>query len=165
LLAQLVSPAAKPDGIHVSRRGDLEIVLARTFAAPRETVFEALTQPRHLLRWMGPGTFRLVDCEVDLRAGGSFRYGFERPSGARIEVRGAYASVEPPRGYAYTESYDFSPLRVSVQTTLERAGDETRFEQTLTYASRRERDADFEGVAASSREAYASLERYLASAR
>jgi uncharacterized protein YndB with AHSA1/START domain len=151
--------------LQATKRGDLETVLARTFAAPREAVFEALTQPRHLLRWMGPGTFRLIDCEVDLRAGGSFRYVFQRPSGARIEVRGAYASVDPPRGYVYTETYDFSPLRVSVTATLEQSKGQTLFEQTLTYSSTQERDADFEGVATSSREAYTSLERYLGSAR
>ena len=65
----------------------------------------------------------------------------------------------------YTETYDFSPLRVSVTTILEPSKRQTLFEQTLTYSSKQERDADFEGVATSSSEAYASLERHLADPR
>ncbi|MGH9336887.1 MAG: SRPBCC domain-containing protein, partial [Vicinamibacteria bacterium] len=56
---------------------DNEIVLTRTFAAPRETVFAALTQAEHLVRWMKPTDIALVACEVDLRAGGTFRYVFQ----------------------------------------------------------------------------------------
>jgi uncharacterized protein YndB with AHSA1/START domain len=105
----------------------------------------------------------LAETHVDGRAGGSFRYVFQRPSGAKIEVRGAYSAFDSPRGFAYVETYDFSPLRIEVTTALEEAGGETRLTQVLRYASTRERDEDFDGVAASSREAYAKLARYLQS--
>jgi uncharacterized protein YndB with AHSA1/START domain len=103
----------------------------------------------------------LAEAHVDGRAGGSFRYVFQRPSGKKIEVRGAYSAFDPPRGFAYVETYDFSPLRLDVTTALEEAGGETRLTQTLRYASAQERDDDFDGVATSSREAYAKLARYL----
>ena len=53
---------------------DTEILITRSFEAPRSLVWELLTTPRHLLRWWGPGHCPLVACEVDLRPGGTWRY-------------------------------------------------------------------------------------------
>jgi uncharacterized protein YndB with AHSA1/START domain len=157
------APALAQGTTEVTRPSSREIVLTRAFIAPRQAVFDALTQADHLLRWMKPTRMSLVTCEVDLRAGGSFRYVFERPTGTRIEVRGAYLSVDPPRRFVYAESYDFSPLKLQVTTTLNQDGRLTVFRQKLVYASKQERDADFDGVATSAAEAYASLARYLES--
>ena len=141
---------------------DREVVLTRTFAASREVLFAALTQPEHLLKWMKAGTMTLAACDVDLRAGGSFRYRFERAGGRAIEVRGAYRVVEPPRRFEYEETYDFSPLVMQVATVLEEKAGKTIFTQRLLYVSKEERDEDFPGVASSSKEAYGRLEAYLA---
>ena len=104
----------------------------------------------------------LAICEVDLRAGGTFRYVFQRASGFKIEVRGLYEAVEQPSRFAYLETYDFSPLEVRVTTVLEKNSDNTLFKQTLVYSSEHERDEDFDGVATSAAQAYGNLERYLA---
>jgi uncharacterized protein YndB with AHSA1/START domain len=151
--------------MQITKPSDNETVLTRTFAAPRETVFAALTQPEHLSRWMKATGMELAACEVDLRAGGTFRSVFQRPNGRRIEVRGAYEAVDPPHRFVYTETYDFSPLRIHVTTDLDAAGRETVFRQTLVYSSKQERDEDFDGVATSATEAYAELERYLTQIR
>jgi uncharacterized protein YndB with AHSA1/START domain len=137
-------------------------VLARTFAAPREAVFEALTHPKLLVQWMKSADMELVACEVDLRVGGTFRHVFQRPNGRRLEVRGAYEVVDPPRQLAHVESYDFSPLVLVATTVLEAAGENTSFRQTLRYSSKSERDEGYDGVATSAREAYARLEQHLA---
>ena len=166
-LAQLSGQVlAKKEGIlEVTKPSDREIVLTRTFAAARQTVFDALTQANHIVHWMKPTIMPLVSCEVDLRAGGSFRYVFQRPRGAKIEVRGAYLTVDPPQRWVYTETYDFSPLKVLITTALDQVGSETVFKRTMMYSSKQERDDDFEGVASSATEVYANLERYLGSSR
>jgi uncharacterized protein YndB with AHSA1/START domain len=151
------------DTVRVTRKSEREIEVAGTFAVSREVLFDAITSPEHLRHWMSAGGMALAETHVDGRAGGSFRYVFQRPSGAKIEVRGAYSAFDPPRGFAYVETYDFSPLRIEVTTALEEAGGETRLTQTLRYATARERDEDFDGVATSSRAAYANLARYLQS--
>jgi uncharacterized protein YndB with AHSA1/START domain len=154
---------AKPsDAVSVTKTAHREILVEGTFAVPRRRMFEAITQPDHLKQWMNASGMSLAEVQVDGRAGGSFRYLFQRPSGRKIEVRGAYRAFDPPRGFAYLESYDFSPLQIEVTTSLEEATGGTRFTQTLRYFSTRERDEDFDGVATSSREAYANLARYLA---
>jgi uncharacterized protein YndB with AHSA1/START domain len=145
------------------RPTDRETVLTRSFAAPRARVFAALTEPALLAEWLAATGFRFAAGEVDLRVGGSLRYVFERASGRRIEVRGQFESVDPPRSFSYRESYDFSPLVVHVRTELGEHGGATTLRQVLTYDSQAERDTDFPGVAASSREAFERLARLLAS--
>lgn len=147
--------------MQVTKPTDHETVLERTFDAPRERVFAALTQPDRITQWMGATGMALVGCEVDLRAGGRLRYIFKRPSGKTIEVRGEFEDVSPPQRLTYVETYDFSPLRILVTTTLEARGGRTLLKQTLRYASKQERDADFDGVATSSTEAWGNLERHL----
>jgi uncharacterized protein YndB with AHSA1/START domain len=145
-----------------TKPSDNEIALTRTFTASRATVFAALTQVEHLVNWLNPTDMTLVTCEVDLRVGGTFRYVFQRPSGSKIEVRGSYDAIDPPHRFVYTETYDFSPLKVLVTTDLDVADDKTIFKQTLRYSSKQERDEDFDGVATSATVTYAKLERYLA---
>jgi uncharacterized protein YndB with AHSA1/START domain len=158
-------PHAAANAMHLSATSDRELVLTREFAAPRSVVFDALTQPEHVVRWLKPTHLILVGCDIDLRRGGTLRYVFQRPSGARVEVRGSYQVVEPPQRLVYLESYDFSPLRVLVATTLTETANGTRLAQTLTYAAKEERDADREGVVADAAHAYDELERYLQSRR
>jgi len=120
------------------------IVLTQTLAEPCDAVFAVLTEAGHLPRWTKSAGMSLVTCDVDLRVGGSFRYVFQRSSGFKIEVRGAYQEVEPPRRFVYTESYDSSPITILVTTTLDTTSEGTLFRQTLRYASTQERDEDFD---------------------
>lgn len=149
------------DTLAVTRPSDREIVLSRSFAAPRAALFDALTRCEHLQHWMGSTGMTFADCEARPGVGGAFRYTFQRSSGRRLEVRGSYHSFEPPATFGYTETYDFSPLQVLVTTDLSEADGRTTFRQTLRYATTQERDEDFEGVATSAREAYDNLARYL----
>jgi len=59
----------------VTTLSDREVQAIRRFNARRELVFKALTTPDLLMRWMhGPNGWTLAVCELDLRAGGAFRY-------------------------------------------------------------------------------------------
>ena len=42
-----------------------ELTITRLFAAPRELVFRAWTDPQQLARWWGPKDFTNPVCEVD----------------------------------------------------------------------------------------------------
>src|SRR5437867_12591694 len=134
--------------LQATKPSDRETVLTRTFAAPRQTVFDALTQPNHLVRWMKPPNMSLVACELDLRAGGSFRHLYQRSNGASIEVRAVSKTVEPPIRSVYTETYDFSPLQMLVTTTLGQVAGDTVSTQTMVYASKQERADCLNGVVA-----------------
>lgn len=155
--------SAASGAVEILKPTDHDLVLTRTFAAPRTRVFDAFTSPAALPHWMGTETLRLVSCEVVLHAGGAFRYTFQRPSGKRIAVIGAYRDVEVPTRLTYTESYDFSPLTIEVELAFSLAEDgrATRVRQSLHYPSREQRDQDETPVVTGARDAFAALDRYL----
>ncbi|MGH6857410.1 MAG: SRPBCC domain-containing protein [Methylocella sp.] len=71
------------------------IVLTRTFAAPREQVFEAWTRPEHIACWWDPASVRLAECEIDLRLGGAFKFVTQRSPGVP-PFSGIYREIAPP---------------------------------------------------------------------
>jgi uncharacterized protein YndB with AHSA1/START domain len=142
-----------------------EIVLTRSFAASRQKVFDALTKPDQVPRWFQPKHMSLASYECDLIAGGTFRYVFQRPGGAKLEMRGVYQEVDLPNRWVYTETYDFSSLALLVTTILEEVSGKTFLTQTIRYPSKEERDGDFDAVASSAAELYAKLEQYLSSSQ
>jgi uncharacterized protein YndB with AHSA1/START domain len=151
--------------IQVTKPSDRTIVVTRTFAAPRQKVFDTLTKPDQVPRWFQPKQMPLLTYEADLRAGGAFRYVFRRPSGARIEMRGVYKEIDPPHRWVHTETDDFSPLALLVTTVLDEVRGKTVLTQTMLYSSKEERDGDFDAVASSSAEIYAKLDDYLKSSQ
>jgi uncharacterized protein YndB with AHSA1/START domain len=66
----------------IQSASDREIVIARTFDAPRELVWEAWTRPEHIAKWWGPNGFTTTIEEFDLRPGGRFKHVMRGPDGA-----------------------------------------------------------------------------------
>lgn len=58
--------------------------VARSFAAPREKVFRAWTDPEELKKWFGPVGYSTLIAEVDLRVGGKYRLGMRKLPGGDI---------------------------------------------------------------------------------
>jgi uncharacterized protein YndB with AHSA1/START domain len=58
----------------IAAEGDREIVMTRTFDALRPRIFDAFTKPELLKLWPGPGAMEMTTCEIDLRAGGAYRW-------------------------------------------------------------------------------------------
>lgn len=84
---------------------DLELVIVRNFAAPRELVFAAWTEPHHVKRWWGPHGFTTTHCEIDLRPGGAFRIEMRGPDGQVYPTTGTYREVTPPARLVYEEVF------------------------------------------------------------
>jgi uncharacterized protein YndB with AHSA1/START domain len=55
-----------------SATADREIVISRVISAPRELVFEAFTEVRHLSRWWGPDGFTTTTRAFEFRVGGEW---------------------------------------------------------------------------------------------
>lgn len=54
-------------------------VIERTFAAPRELVYAALTEAKHLGQWMCPPGMEMIHCSADSQVGGAFHYAMKLP--------------------------------------------------------------------------------------
>ena len=70
--------------------------MTRTFAAPRDKVYAAWTEPEHLKQWWGPEGFVSPSAEIDLRVGGRYRAGMRAPDGTEMAVVGEYTEITPP---------------------------------------------------------------------
>jgi uncharacterized protein YndB with AHSA1/START domain len=79
---------------------DQQILISRSFDAPRELVFRAWTDPDHVAQWFGPERFDTPreTVEIDLRVGGRFELTMvERESGAQFPVLYEIVELDPPR--------------------------------------------------------------------
>ena len=154
--------------LSVTTPSDLEIVLTRTFNAPRDLVWEAMSKPELLKQWLfGPPGWSMTECEDDLRVGGQFRWAWSGPAGAAMAMHGVYREVNPPERIVRTETFDFGcDVQAGEQlSTLVLAEDRGKTNLTLTvlYDSKEARDGALasgmeKGVAAG----YDRLEEMLA---
>src|SRR6266540_1548703 len=85
--------------------GDREIVMTREFDAPRPLVFEGFTKPDLVRRWLlGPPGWSMPVCEIDLKAGGKYRYEWrEESTGTTMGVSGVYREVSAPARIVHTQ--------------------------------------------------------------
>lgn len=72
-----------------------EIVLTRHFRAPRALVWQAWTDPRHIVRWWGPSRYTAPHAEIDLRPGGALRFDMQGPDGRILPSIGTIDEVVP----------------------------------------------------------------------
>lgn len=130
--------------LKVTTPGDREIVMTREFDAPRRLVFEAITKPELVRRWLGvmPGWTWDV-CEIDLRVGGTYRYAWSGPDGVTMGIGGTYLEVNPPERIVATEKFDEAWYEGDAQTSmvLTETDGRTTLALTVRYASREVRDA------------------------
>jgi uncharacterized protein YndB with AHSA1/START domain len=147
----------------VTRTGDMEITIRRRFAAPPARIFAALTTPDLLRRWMSAAGRQLVECQVDLRPGGTYRYVFRASNGKAFAMSGTYREVVPQRRLVHTESYDGYDWEPLVTTTVLAAhGDGTTLVMTLRYPTKEICDTDFPNVESGSADGFTRLETLLA---
>jgi uncharacterized protein YndB with AHSA1/START domain len=122
---------------------DLEVLITRRFAAPRELVFEALTKPGHVTRWYGLRNSTLSVCEIDLRPGGSWRYVLCDADGNEYPFKGTYREIVPPELLVRTETFDVKPWdeHVTVVTmTLTEEDGGTLLTSSSLYQTKEARD-------------------------
>ena len=80
----------------------LILELSCVVEAPRERVFELLTEPAELVRWWGPRGFTTPEAEVDLKVGGAYRFTMQPPEGEAFHLSGRFLEIEPPSRLRYT---------------------------------------------------------------
>ncbi|MEO6599822.1 MAG: SRPBCC domain-containing protein [Polyangiaceae bacterium] len=103
------------------------IAFERKLAVSPAQVFDAWTKPEQIAEWWDPTGARLVTCEIDLRAGGAFRFVND---GHGPPFAGTYAVVERPSRLV------FEAMGSVGTVTLEALGSGTRMSVTIRCASR-----------------------------
>ena len=78
----------------------------RTYAAPRERVYQAWLEPEALKQWFGPHEdFTIPTVEVDARVGGKYRFVLVSPEGNRNTAAGTYKEILPNEKLVFTWSW------------------------------------------------------------
>src|SRR5258708_40080602 len=71
------------------------LVIERVFNAPRHLVFQAWTDPEHIVHWFGPRGFKSTVLKNELRPGGAYRIHMLGPDGDHWS-QGVYREIVPP---------------------------------------------------------------------
>jgi uncharacterized protein YndB with AHSA1/START domain len=74
---------------------EASIVITRIFDAPRELVWKAWTDPKHMAQWWGPQGFTNPVCELDVRVGGAWRIVMRSSDGIEYPCGGDDAQGSP----------------------------------------------------------------------
>ena len=153
--------------LKLSTSSDREIVMTRAFDAPSHLVFDALTKPELIKRWLlGPPGWSMPVCEVDLKVGGHYRYVWRHDSDGRdMGMGGVFREIVAPKRLVQTEKFDQSwyPGEALATAVLVEQKGRTTLTTTVLYESQAARDGILksgmeQGVAAS----YDRLEELLA---
>jgi uncharacterized protein YndB with AHSA1/START domain len=117
-----------------------DIVITRTFDAPRDVVFEALTDPTVVAKWWGGPGEVTVD-QYEARHGGRWRLVSRDDDGNDWAFRGIYHDVTPSERVIYTFEFEGMPGHVALETvTLEEVDGKTKYVSTSVYQSIEDRD-------------------------
>ncbi|MCB9184931.1 MAG: SRPBCC domain-containing protein [Flavobacteriales bacterium] len=129
--------------VKVKAKGDREFVITRRFQAPRELVFDAMTKPALIKKWLnGPPGWSMTACKVDLRVGGKFRYVWKNQSGQGMALGGVYKEIKRPERLVNTELFDdpwYEGDALSTTVLTEKNG-VTLMTITARYESKKVRD-------------------------
>lgn len=90
------------DGLPKSENNEIKqtsqqvLLITRVFDAPRELVFKAWTDPKHVAQWWGPRGFTIPVCELDVRPGGIMLIHMRGPDGVVYPLMGVYQEIVAP---------------------------------------------------------------------
>jgi uncharacterized protein YndB with AHSA1/START domain len=143
-LAGVLSGRSTDRGVTVSGR---TLTLTRVFKAPRELVWNAYTDPKHIVKWMFANDWESPFAETDVRPGGAFRIGM-RPadhSEDGFAFEGVYREIVRPErivqaigdGRVMTTKFEEVPggtrLTVSLEMALAEEQERTGWSQILEH--------------------------------
>jgi uncharacterized protein YndB with AHSA1/START domain len=118
------------------------IVGVREFDAPRELVFAAFTDPKHLTQWWGPNGFTTTTSHFEFRPGGVWRFVMHGPDGRDYQNRVTYEDIVPNERIVYRHGGgdDVEPVQFRQTIVFEDLGGRTRITWRGDFPSGVERD-------------------------
>jgi uncharacterized protein YndB with AHSA1/START domain len=152
---------------------DTQILITRSFDAPKHLVYRAWTTPELIRRWWSGQRGEVTSVEIDLRIGGTWRYVMTANEGFEVAFHGEFLEIEPDERIVATEVYEdeeasaFAGQAAPVTTvTFSDTGGRTLLTQLTECGSPELRDAIIEsGMEGGMQEAMDRLEEVAVSLR
>jgi uncharacterized protein YndB with AHSA1/START domain len=120
---------------------DREIVVSRLIDAPRELVFEAFTDVRHLSRWWGPDGFTTTTRSFAFRVGGEWDFMMHGPDGTHYPEWIAWREITPPERIVLVHGeFRDDPAAFDSTLTFEQQRDRTRIVMRTVFPTKELRD-------------------------
>jgi uncharacterized protein YndB with AHSA1/START domain len=123
------------------------IIGMRVFDAPRDLVFSAWTDAKHLAQWWGPNGFTTTTSAFDFRPGGVWRFVMHGPDGRDYQNRVVFDEIVRPERIVYRHDGGDDPADKSVESVqfrqtviFEDLGGKTRLIWRGDFPSAAERD-------------------------
>ena len=118
-----------------------EIVISRVISAPRELVFEAFTEVRHLSRWWGPEGFTTSTRAFEFRVGGEWDFVMHGPDGTDYQEWICWTEIAPPERITLLHGESRGdPNAFESVLTFEADGAATRIEMRTLFPTQELRD-------------------------
>ena len=111
-----------------------EFVFSRTFDAPREDVWNALTQPEHLKHWWGPPGSSIEIVRHELTPGGLFHYRMKFPDGRAMWARFVFREIAAPERLVWLNGFSDEHGGLTRNPWIPNAGYPLETMNTLTLA-------------------------------
>ncbi len=104
------------------------IIGMREFDAPRDLVFAAWTDPKHLTQWWGPNGFTTTTHSFDFRPGGRWRFVMHGPDGRDYQNLVTFDEISRPERivYRHGRTVDVEPVQFKTTVVFEDLGLRTR---------------------------------------
>lgn len=129
-----------------------EILLNRTFDAPRELVFDAFTEPGKIGQWWGPDGFTTTTESMSFETGGEWVFTMHGPDGTDYPNRILYTGIKSPEylkydHYGHKDGED-DPPHFKATIIFEESGDKTRVTLRMLFptAEARSNAAEFGAI-------------------
>jgi uncharacterized protein YndB with AHSA1/START domain len=105
---------------------DDQLVMIKKFSAPKNLVFEALINHKHIIKWSSPYNMTVTFSQGDPKVGGKYKFGMKPVSNQGPEriLIGKYKEIEDPNKLVYTQSYQMSDGKISPETVIDITLDE-----------------------------------------
>ena len=114
------------------------------FAAPRERVFAAWTDPKQIVQWFGPDGFEVESLECDIRVGGRWRFNYTGPDGKVWHNRMVFLRIDAPNVIEAEHGADIDndPTRFTFIMTFDAQSDgKTVLTMRQLHPTKEQRDA------------------------
>jgi uncharacterized protein YndB with AHSA1/START domain len=125
----------------IAEPGKQEIIVTRTFDAPRALVFKAYTDPKLIPQWWGPRRYTTKVEMMEVRPGGRWRFVQGDASGNEFGFHGVFHELSAPQRIVQTFEYEGTPGHVLLETaTFEEQDGKTILTSQSVFQSVADRD-------------------------
>ena len=102
---------------HATQQVDakLDLVFERIVNLSPERIWQAWTEPKHIVHWFTPAPWKTIDCEIDLRPGGIFSTMMQSPEGQNFPNVGCFLELVKNRKLVWTNALEpgFRPANLA----------------------------------------------------